>query len=115
MKTILKIAFVLLITIFSTHSIDVKAQGCSVSSKGSGKSKINGHEYVDLGLPSGLKWATCNVGAKSPSDYGSYFAWGEINTKSNYEKSISLTYDRTIEDISGEPEFDAARANWAGS
>ena len=37
----------------------------------------NGHEYVDLGLPSGLKWATCNVGANSPEEYGLYFAWGE--------------------------------------
>ena len=37
----------------------------------------NGHEYVDLGLPSGLKWATCNVGASSPEEYGLYFAWGE--------------------------------------
>lgn len=37
----------------------------------------NGHEYVDLGLPSGLKWATCNVGASKPEDYGDYFAWGE--------------------------------------
>ena len=38
----------------------------------------NGYEYVDLGLPSGLKWATCNVGATSPEEYGLYFAWGEI-------------------------------------
>lgn len=37
----------------------------------------NGYEYVDLGLPSGLKWATCNVGASSPEYYGLYFAWGE--------------------------------------
>ena len=37
----------------------------------------NGYEYVDLGLPSGLKWATCNVGASSPEEYGLYFAWGE--------------------------------------
>ena len=37
----------------------------------------NGHEYVDLGLPSGLKWATCNVGASKPEEYGDYFAWGE--------------------------------------
>ena len=36
-----------------------------------------GYEYVDLGLPSGLKWATCNVGAHSPEEYGLYFAWGE--------------------------------------
>ena len=40
-------------------------------------SPYNGHEYVDLGLPSGLKWATCNVGASNPQDYGLYFAWGE--------------------------------------
>lgn len=38
----------------------------------------NGHAYVDLGLPSGLKWATCNVGATSPEQAGRYFAWGEI-------------------------------------
>ena len=37
----------------------------------------NGYEYVDLGLPSGLKWAICNVGATSPEQPGMYFAWGE--------------------------------------
>ena len=36
-----------------------------------------GHPYVDLGLPSGTLWATCNVGAKNPSDYGKYFQWGD--------------------------------------
>ena len=39
--------------------------------------KHNGFEYVDLCLPSGTKWATCNVGANSETDYGLYFAWGE--------------------------------------
>ena len=43
----------------------------------------NGYEYVDLGLPSGLKWATCNVGAKRPTDYGLYFAWGETTGYTN--------------------------------
>ncbi len=38
----------------------------------------NGHEFVDLGLPSGLKWATCNIGATTPEGFGDYFAWGEI-------------------------------------
>ena len=42
----------------------------------------NGHEYVDLGLS--VKWATCNVGADSPEDYGDYFAWGEVDTKIDY-------------------------------
>lgn len=41
----------------------------------------NGHEYVDLGLPSGLKWATCNVDALSPEDCGGYYAWGETEEK----------------------------------
>lgn len=44
----------------------------------------NGHEYVDLGLPSGLLWATCNVGAISPEESGDYFAWGETETKPIY-------------------------------
>lgn len=41
-------------------------------------------EYVDLGLPSGLLWATCNVGANRPEEFGDYLAWGEITTKSSY-------------------------------
>ncbi|MBO4614010.1 MAG: InlB B-repeat-containing protein [Bacteroidales bacterium] len=43
-----------------------------------------GHDYVDLGLPSGMKWATCNVGADSPVAYGDYFAWGETSPKETY-------------------------------
>ena len=42
------------------------------------------HEYVDLGLPSGILWATCNVGANASEEYGDYFAWGETQTKSTY-------------------------------
>lgn len=42
------------------------------------------HEWVDLDLPSGTLWATCNVGANSPEEYGDYFAWGEIEPKSDY-------------------------------
>ena len=52
---------------------------------GNGTSTANGYEYVDLGLPSGTLWATCNIGSSSPEDYGNYFAWGEIQTKSNYD------------------------------
>lgn len=48
---------------------------------------IGGHKYVDLGLPSGLKWATCNVGADEPWEYGDYFAWGETEPKSTYTLS----------------------------
>lgn len=42
------------------------------------------HEYVDLGLPSGTLWATCNVGAEAPEDYGDYYAWGEDGPKAIY-------------------------------
>lgn len=58
---------------------------------------INGHGYVDLGLS--VKWATCNVGATSPSDYGDYFAWGETATKSTYTEANSITWKRNMGDI----------------
>ena len=48
---------------------------------------IVGKEFVDLGLPSGVKWATRNLGAKSPEDFGDYYAWGEISPKHNYSWS----------------------------
>ena len=47
----------------------------------------NGYEWVDLGLLSGVKWATCNVGANSPEEYGDYFAWGEVEPKDEYSWS----------------------------
>ncbi len=75
----------------------------------------NSHAYVYLGLPSGLKWATCNVGATSPEDYGNYYAWGETTTKSTYTESNSTTYGKTIGDISGNATYDVARANWGGT
>ena len=40
---------------------------------------VNNHDYVDLGLPSGTLWATCNVGAYNPYSYGKYFACGETD------------------------------------
>ncbi len=79
------------------------------------ESNTKGYEYVDLGLPSGLLWATCNVGATNPEDYGDYFAWGEIKTKSEYTRENSVTYNKEMEDISGNVEYDAARANWDGT
>ena len=62
------------------------AAGCkkeSISVSGS----YNGHDYIDLGLPSGTLWATCNVGAESPDQYGDYFAWGETTPKTTYNWS----------------------------
>lgn len=45
---------------------------------------VGGHEFVDLGLPSGLKWATCNVGATEIYGKGEHYAWGETEVKSDY-------------------------------
>lgn len=47
------------------------------------------HEWVDLGLPSGVKWATCNVGASTPEAYGDYFAWGETVTRKNIRQIVA--------------------------
>lgn len=76
---------------------------------------LNGHDYVDLGLPSGLKWATCNVGARSPKEYGDYYAWGETEAKSEYTDATSKTSDKSIGDFSGNPAYDVARAKWGSS
>lgn len=76
---------------------------------------INGHQYVDLGLSSGLKWATCNIGADSPEDYGNYYAWGETETKAEYTQDNSVTFGQQLNDISGNAQYDAATANWGGS
>ena len=91
----------------------------------------NGHEYVDLGLPSGLKWATCNVGATTPEEYGDYFAWGETEPKDNYDwstykycngSSSTMTKYCTNSDYGTvdnktvlELEDDAAYVNWGGN
>lgn len=74
---------------------------------------INGHEYVDLGLS--VKWATCNVGADLPEGSGDYFAWGETSQKLSYTEDNSMTYDKPMENIYGNSQYDAARANWGGS
>lgn len=73
-----------------------------------------GHDYVDLGLPSGLKWATCNIGAGNPSIYGGYYAWGEIETKETYSSSNSITYGKSVGNITANDAFDAASGLWGG-
>ena len=73
------------------------------------------YEAVDLGLPSGLLWAAYNVGATSPEEYGGYYAWGEIYTKEGYNEGNCSTYGVELGDISGNPAYDAAAANWGGS
>ena len=75
---------------------------------------INGHAWVDLGL--NVKWATMNVGAGSPGDYGDYFAWGEVHPKPEYNEENSVTYEKYITgSICGNSQYDSARYHWGGS
>lgn len=76
------------------------------------KGKHNSHEYVDLGLS--VKWATCNVGASKPEYYGNYYAWGETSKKTKYTGDNSKIYGKSMGDIKGNSNYDAARANWGG-
>ena len=73
---------------------------------------INGHEYVDLGLS--VVWATCNVGAESPEDYGDYYAWGETQTKPSYDISNCETWKKDIGDIEN-TNRDVAHVKWGGT
>ena len=71
---------------------------------------INGYAYVDLGLPSGLKWATYNVGGSSVEDFGNYYTWGHI-----LPNDECVTYDVKMDDFSGNPQYDAVRADWGST
>ena len=92
------------------------------------KTHINSYESVDLGLPSGLKWATCNVGASKPEEYGGYYAWGETEEKDNYDWSTYKWYKDsdntmtkyctsssygTVDNL--DPEDDVAHVKWGGT
>ena len=89
------------------------------------------HEYVDLGLPNGTLWATCNLSATTPEGYGDYFAWGEPQPKNTYNwstyKYANGDYDQLTKYCNDSyygynghtdtltillPEDDAAIANW---
>lgn len=113
--------------------------GCSSKKKLSSNGKCivtisgkePGHDYVDLGLPSGTKWATYNVGATKPTEYGDYFAWGETKPKEEYtwetykwckgsldsmtkyctDNGYGTVDNKTVLDV----EDDAATANWGSA
>ena len=90
---------------------------------------INGHEYVDLALS--VKWATCNVGASKPEEFGGYYAWGETEEKSNYNwstykwrngsydshtKYCTNSYYGTVDNNTTlDPEDDVAHVKWGGT
>ncbi len=107
---------------------------CTKDPNNGGSGSYGRHEYVDLGLPSGTLWATCNVGANNPEDFGDYFAWGETSPKDDYNWDTyrysnggsnghpNLTkycsdsdygYNGFTDNLTIlQPEDDAATANW---
>ena len=117
-------------TIYYVRAYAINAKGTAYGEEVSFMTlSLNGHEYVDLGLS--VKWATVNVGASSPEDYGDYFAWGETEPKDVYEmstykwcngSSTSLTKYNTSSSygtVDNKTQLDlsddAARANWGGA
>ena len=77
----------------------------------------NHPHMIDLGLPSGTKWACCNVGADNPEAYGGYYAWGETEEKDSYSIINYIHFDKTQylgSDIS-RTQYDVAHVRWGGS
>ena len=107
----------------------IKVDSISMIAPSENVDSHNGHEYVDLGLS--VKWATCNVGASKPEEYGDYFAWGETQPKNTYSWSTykwcngssdtqtkyctKSSYGTVDNKTTLEAADDAARANWGGS
>lgn len=116
------------VTIISVQSGDLSAT-CTVNVIH--PEEENGHQWIDLGLPSGIKWATSNIGASGPSDTGDFFAWGETAPKSYYDwdnyiwcegtrNTITKYNDRESNGIIDnkytlELSDDAANINWGGN
>ena len=107
------------------------SEGVSLVAMFREKTYIGGYEYVDLGLPSGLKWATCNVGATKPEEYGGYYAWGETEEKDKYDESTykwcngsentmtkyctDSNYGTVDNKTVLDPEDDVAHVKWGGN
>ncbi len=102
-----------------------KEESNNNQNEGTATGTKNGHDWVNLGLS--VKWATCNIGADKPEEYGDYYAWGETATKSTYSwdttykhgtynfdgNNSKLTkYNTTDEKTSLEAADDAATVNW---
>ena len=111
--------------------IERQIRACKGDTGGNNTSTYNGHEYVDLGLPSGTLWATCNVGATTPEGYGYYFAWGATKPKTTcdwdtymyakggndeltkYCSSFKYGHNGFTDNLTVlQPGDDAATANW---
>ena len=68
----------------------------------------NGYGYVDLGLPSGIKWATCNIGANSPTEFGNLYAYGKVEGEDYAEDDPTIYF----EDLTGDPVAKIMGEGW---
>ena len=120
------LALLCLCMLSSCGGDDEPSSGGDTGGGGGGSQSGDKHEWVDLGLTSGTLWATMNVGATKPEEYGDYFAWGETSTKlvylwrtykfGDYNKLTKYCTDSeygTVDNITElEPSDDAAYVNW---
>ena len=95
---------------FATNSDGTSYDEVKILMTPSGQ-QLAGHDYVDLGLPSGIMWATCNVGATSPEEEGNSYAWGETTIKDTYSQD-NYTYSDNPERLPA--DHDAAAVVWGG-
>ncbi len=94
-----KILMIIAVACFAVNIANAKSgKECEIATRG----EVNGHEWVDLGLS--VKWATCNVGANNPCDYGYLLYWGALNES---QDCAEVSYD-----IGGNPQYDVATATW---
>ncbi len=125
MITILKLVFYCLLTMIflsCSHSDNLSEEESKEDSSLIRLCPDDKHPHkVDLGLPSGMKWACCNVGASKPEEYGGYYAWGETEEKDSYYWENYRYYDNSAEqyidigdDFAG-TEYDVAHVKWGNS
>ena len=124
-----KILFILIASLLCCGAIDAKpSKKCAKKATTTKLTEKCDHEWVDLGLPSGTLWATTNVGASKPEEYGSYFAWGETKPKKSYSlnnykwcrgslnRLTKYCTDSSYGTVDGKKELeledDAAYVNW---
>ena len=96
----------------NANNISTETVSVPMNAKELNDNRTNGYEFVDLGLS--VKWATCNIGATRPEEFGDFYAWGEVNKKWEYTKENSETWDIELGNISGEKTHDVARLNLGG-
>lgn len=87
---------------FIAFVLAVGSSNCFAAEKPTISGKKGNYNYVDLGLPSGTKWATCNLGAKKPEEGGIYLAWGESAPKDKYSWK---NYKFNIGEYAGKEKF----------